>query len=45
MELSVAGPVPEWGGQEIRMGQEEDVVFTKAGCRPIHGRQTEFYLV
>jgi hypothetical protein len=45
MELSVAGPVPEWGGQEVRLGLEEDVVFTQGVCRPIHGRQTEFYLV
>jgi Xaa-Pro aminopeptidase len=45
MELSVAGPVPEWDGQEVRLPREEDVVFTAAGCRPIAGRQTEFYLV
>jgi len=45
MELSVTGPLPEWGGQEIRLGLEEDVVFTRDGCRPIDGRQTEFYLV
>jgi Xaa-Pro aminopeptidase len=45
MELSVAGPLPEWGGQEIRLGLEEDVVFTREGCRPLDGRQTEFYLV
>jgi Xaa-Pro aminopeptidase len=45
MELSVTGPVAEWNGQEIRLGLEEDVVFTKDGCRPLDGRQTEFYLV
>jgi hypothetical protein len=45
MELSVSGSVPEWGGQEVRMGLEEDVVFTRDGCRPIHGRQTEFYII
>jgi Xaa-Pro aminopeptidase len=45
MELSVTGPVPEWGGQEVGMGMEEDVVFTEDGCRPIDGRQTEFYLL
>lgn len=45
MELSVSGPVPEWGGQEVRLGLEEDVVFTKDGCRLLDGRQTEFYLV
>jgi len=45
MELSVAGPVAEWGGQEVHLGQEEDVRFTQEGCLPIHARQTEFYLV
>jgi Xaa-Pro aminopeptidase len=45
MELSVDGPIPEWEGQDIRMGLEEVVVFTKDGCRPIDGRQMDFYLV
>jgi len=45
MELSVSGPVPEWGGQIVRLRQEEDVCFTSGGCRPIHGRQTALYLV
>ena len=29
----------------FRLPLEEDVVFTKDGCRLIDGRQTEFYLV
>jgi hypothetical protein len=45
MELSVAAPIPEWDGQEVRLGMEEDVVFTEGGCRPIDARQTVFYLV
>jgi Xaa-Pro aminopeptidase len=45
MELSAAGPIAEWNGQEVRLGLEEDVVFTEAGCRPLDGRQTGFYLV
>ena len=45
MELSVSGNVPEWNNQEVRMGMEEDVVFTREGCRAIDGRQTEFYLI
>lgn len=45
MELSVGAPVPEWDGQHVRLGREEDVQFTRQGCRPIHARQTEFYLV
>lgn len=45
MELSVTAPVPEWDGQEVRLGLEEVVAFTQAGCRPLDGRQTQFYLV
>ena len=45
MELSVEGPVAEWGGESLRFALEEDVVFTGEGCRLIGGRQTEFYLV
>lgn len=45
MELSVKGPVPEWDGQEVLLGLEEDVAFTSEGCRPLDGRQTEFHLV
>jgi Xaa-Pro aminopeptidase len=45
MELSVTGSVPEWGEQQVGMGLEEDVVFTRDGCRLLDGRQTEFYLV
>jgi Xaa-Pro aminopeptidase len=45
MELSVAGPVPEWGGQAVRLGLEEDVVFTRDECRPLDGRQTSFHLI
>jgi len=44
-ELGVRGPVPEWGGQEVGMGLEEDVAFTAEGCHLIDGRQTAFYLV
>ena len=44
-ELSVEGPVPEWGGQRLRFALEEDVVFTKEGCMLIDGRQTSFYLI
>ena len=45
MELSVGDRVEEWGGQEVRFAMEQDVVFTRDGCRPIDGRQTAFYLV
>jgi peptidase M24-like protein len=45
MELSVSAPIAEWDGQEVRMSLEEDVSFTEAGCRPVGGRQTAFYLI
>ncbi len=45
MELSVADAVPEWGGQTVRLAVEEDVVFTRDGCRVVGDRQTAFYLV
>ncbi len=45
MELSTNGPVPEWGGQMLRLGTEEPVIFTRDGCRTLCGRQTEFYVI
>ncbi|MBD3182428.1 M24 family metallopeptidase, partial [Candidatus Poribacteria bacterium] len=45
MELSVTDNVEEWNNQQVRMAMEEDVVFTESGCRPVDGRQTEFYLI
>jgi hypothetical protein len=45
MELSVSAPLEEWEGQEFRTALEEVVVYTKDGCRPLDGRQTEFYLI
>jgi hypothetical protein len=37
--------VPEWGGQEIRMGLEEGGVFTEEDCLFIDGRQTKLFLI
>jgi Xaa-Pro aminopeptidase len=45
MELSVTDAVPEWGGQVVTFSMEQDVAFTEAGCRPVDGRQTDFYLI
>ena len=45
MELSVSGPVAEWGGQEVRLSMEEDVVYTLAGCHLLDSRQTAFHLL
>jgi len=45
MEMSVEAPVPEWNGQMIRMSLEQDVVYTRDGCRLIDGGQTKFHLI
>ena len=45
MELSVTDSLPEWDGAELRLAIEEDVVFTRDGCRPIGRRQKAFHLV
>ena len=44
-ELSVTGPVPEWGGQDFRLPLEQDVVFTGDKTIFIDGRQTRFHLI
>jgi hypothetical protein len=45
MELSVADAAAEWDGQKVRLSIEEDVAFTRDGCRIIGDRQTAFYLI
>jgi len=45
MELSVTAPLPEWDGQELRLSMEQDVIYTRAGCRVIGARQPAFHLV
>jgi hypothetical protein len=45
IEFSSTTSVPEWAGQDVRIGFEEDAVFTEAGCRFIDGRQTQFFLI
>ena len=45
MEQSVEGPVPEWGGESLRLALEEDVVFTESGCRLMGERQNKFFLI
>jgi Xaa-Pro aminopeptidase len=45
IEFSSTTAVPEWDNQDVRIGYEENAVFTKEGCRFIDGRQTQFYLI
>jgi Xaa-Pro aminopeptidase len=44
-ELSVTGPIPEWGGFEFRLPLEQDIVFTGDNTVFLDGRQTSFHLV
>jgi len=45
IELSTQAQIPEWGGQEIRVGLEQEGYFSGTSVRFIGGRQTEFHLV
>ena len=46
IELNAAEKVPEWGGQEVRLGLEQDAVYYKdRGVIYIDGRQTEFHII
>jgi hypothetical protein len=46
IELQVTSPVREWGGQPVRMAQEEDVALDAAGTRSwVLRRQSDFHLV
>ena len=45
IEFSSTTSVPEWDGKDVRIGYEEDAVFTEEGCRFIDGHQTKFYLI
>jgi Xaa-Pro aminopeptidase len=45
-ELQVTSPVPEWGGQPVRMAQEEDFSFGSDGrARWFFQRQSHLFLV
>ncbi len=46
IELQATTPVPEWGGQPVRMAQEEDMIIGADG-RPrwAHARQDKLFLV
>jgi hypothetical protein len=46
IELQATTPVPEWGGQRVRMAQEEDVILDAAGkVRWALRRQDRLFLV
>ena len=46
IELQATTPVPEWGGQPVRMAQEEDMIIGADGKdRWAHRRQDTLFLV
>ncbi|MCW2682422.1 MAG: putative Xaa-Pro aminopeptidase [Blastococcus sp.] len=45
LELAVRRPVPEWGGQCVRMGLEQSIALTGEGVEYLAGRQTELILI
>ena len=45
VELSVTGPLPEWGGMDVRVPLEQDIVFTGEKAIFLDGRQTAFHLI
>jgi Xaa-Pro aminopeptidase len=46
IELSATTPVPEWGGKELWVGQEEDAVLDEQGrVAWVLKRQTQYHLV
>jgi len=45
MELNVKCEVPEWGGQEITMALEQDVMFTNGNVYFLGGRQTKLFVI
>ena len=44
VELSVTGPVPEWG-LDFRLPLEQDILFDGQRTHFLAGRQTTFHLI
>jgi Xaa-Pro aminopeptidase len=45
LELCVRVPVPEWGGQVVRMALEQGIALTGRGVEYLDARQTELILI
>ena len=45
IEFSSTTAIPEWDNQDVRIGYEEDAMFTEEGCRFVDGRQTKLFLI
>lgn len=44
-EMSVTGPVPEWGGADFRVPLEQDILFDGERAFFLAGRQTAFHII
>lgn len=45
IEFSSTTDVPEWDGQDVRIGFEENAAYTEEGCNWMDGHQVKFYLI
>ncbi len=45
LELNITKAVPEWGGQDVRIALEQDVLFRQGKVHFLAGRQQQFHLV
>ncbi len=45
IELSAMVPIPEWGGQKVRIMLEEDAFFDGSSVTYIDGRQTNLHII
>ncbi len=45
IEFSSTTSVPEWDGEDVRIGFEEDAVFTLEGCTWVDGHQAKMLLI
>ncbi len=45
IEFSSTTSVPEWDGQDVRIGFEENGVFTHKGCKWVDGHQIDLLLI
>ncbi len=45
IEFSSTTSVPEWGGQDVRVGFEENAIFAIEGCNWVDGHQNELLLI
>lgn len=45
IELNVKCPLPEWDGQTVQIGLEQDAVFTGTEVIYLDGRQTDLHLI